>query len=83
MQLSQQPQPIPQEALALECSFRVTPDGGEEARALYACIDQSPCGLPPGRGPPWGRQLRAILQGGVLRNLTMSPQKTTLWQLQE
>lgn len=48
--LPEQPQPIPQEALALECSFRVTPDGGEEARALYSCVDQSPCGLPPGRG---------------------------------
>lgn len=50
MQLPRQPRPTPQEALALECSFRVTPAGGEEARALYSCVDQSPCGLPPGRG---------------------------------
>lgn len=57
MQLSQQPQPIPQEALALECSFRVTPDGGEEARALYACIDQSPWSMVDclqGEGLPGG-----------------------------
>lgn len=67
IQLPRQPlRPTPQEALALECSFRVTPAGGEKGQALYSCVDQSPCGLPPGRGHNPGRQLRSNTPGREL-----------------